>query len=226
MILKNSLPSMLDTQDNADVDKIYNLYTLEELQKAVPNMDISKILKDSELKYNGKILVSDVGLLEKNGELYNKDNIDVLKTRAKLIVLLGWGETLNEEFTQVSTDFQNAFYGTEGSYTAEEKATITIENIMYDYLGELYAQNYFSKEAKQNVEKMISDVIDVYRTRIEKLTWMSDTTKEKALKKLDTMQINEGYPEDVQSYMDDVEIKSAVDGGSYFENMLAISKNR
>ena len=111
---KQLAESMLDTQDNADVDKIYNLYTLEELQKAVPNMDISKILKDSELKYNGKILVSDVGLLEKNGELYNKDNIDVLKTRAKLIVLLGWGETLNEEFTQVSTDFQNAFYGTRG----------------------------------------------------------------------------------------------------------------
>ncbi len=65
------------------------------------------------MKYNGKILVSDAGLLEKNGELYNKDNIDVLKTRAKLIVLLGWGGTLNEEFTQVSTDFQNAFYGTE-----------------------------------------------------------------------------------------------------------------
>ena len=223
---KQLAESMLDTQDNADVDKIYNLYTLEELQKAVPNMDISKILKDSEFKYDGKILVSDVGLLEKNGELYNKDNIDVLKTRAKLIVLLGWGETLNEEFTQVSTDFQNAFYGTEGSYTAEEKATITIENIMYDYLGELYAQNYFSKEAKQNVEKMISDIIDVYRTRIEKLTWMSDTTKEKALKKLDTMQINVGYPEDVQSYMDDVEIKSAADGGSYFENMLAISKEQ
>lgn len=83
----------------------------------------------------------------------------------------------------MSTDFQNAFYGTEGSYTAEEKATITIENVMYDYLGELYAQNYFSKEAKQNVEKMISDIIDVYRTRIEKLTWMSDTTKEKAIEK-------------------------------------------
>ena len=98
---KQLAESMLDTQDNADVDKIYNLYTLEELQKAVPNMDISKRLKDSELKYNGKILVSDAGLLEKNGELYNKDNIDVLKTRAKLIVLLGWGETLNEEFTQV-----------------------------------------------------------------------------------------------------------------------------
>ena len=144
------------------------------------------------MEYNGKILVSDSGLWEKNGELYNKDNIDVLKTRAKLIVLLGWGETLNEEFTQVSTDFQNAFYGTEGSYTAEERATITIENVMYDYLGELYAQNYFSKEAKQNVEKMISDIIDVYRTRIEKLTWMSDTTKEKALKKLDTMQIKVG----------------------------------
>lgn len=223
---KQLAESMLDTQDNSDVDKIYNLYTLEELQTTVPNMDISKILKDSELKYNGKILVSDVGLLEKNGELYNEENLDVLKTRAKLMVLLGWGRTLNEEFEQASTDFQNAFYGTEGSYTKEEKAILILENIMSDYLGELYAQNYFSEEAKQNVEKMVGDIIEVYRTRIKNLSWMSDITKEKALKKLDTMQINVGYPEDMQSYMDDVEIKSADEGGSYFENKLEITKNQ
>lgn len=74
------------------------------------------------MKYNGKNPCFGRWSVGENGELYNKDNIDVLKTRAKLIVLLGWGETLNEEFTQVSTDFQNAFYGTEGSYTAEEKS--------------------------------------------------------------------------------------------------------
>ncbi len=58
-------------------------------------------------------------------------------------------------------------------------------------------------------------------------TWMSDTTKGKGIEKLDTMQINVGYPEDVQSYMDDVEIKSAADGGgSYFENMLCNLKEQ
>lgn len=223
---KKLAESMLDTQDNNDVDKIYNIYTLDELQNKVPNMDILQLLKNSELKYNGKILVSDVGLLEKNGELYNEENLDVLKTRAKLTVLLGWGETLNEEFEQASTDFQNAFYGTEGSYTKEEIAILTVENVMDDYLGELYAEKYFSKEAKQNVEKMIGDIIDVYRERIKNLTWMSDTTKEKALKKLDTMQVNVGYPENMQSYMDDVEIKSAAEGGSFFENMIEITKQQ
>ena len=41
--------------------------------------------------------------------------------------------------------------------------------------------------------KWFKDILAVYRDRIETLDWMSETTKEKAIEKLDTIQINIGY---------------------------------
>ena len=112
--------------------------------------------------------------------------------------------------------------GVSGSYTPEERALLTVQNIMPDYIGELYAEKYFTEEAKQDVEKMVKDIIEVYRNRIQNLTWMSDETKQKALKKLDTMKIKIGYPDKWETAIDNAEIKSTTDGGSYFTNMLSI----
>ena len=112
--------------------------------------------------------------------------------------------------------------GVSGSYTPEERAALTLQSIMPDYIGEIYAEKYFTEEAKQDVEKMVRDIIDVYRTRIQNLTWMSETTKERAIKKLDTMGVKIGYPDKWESAIDHAEIKSTQDGGSYFTNMLSI----
>ena len=56
--------------------------------------------------------------------------------------------------------------GVSGSYTQEERALLTVQNIMPDYIGELYAERYFTEEAKQDVENMVKDIIEVYRNRI------------------------------------------------------------
>ena len=71
---------------------------------------------------------------------------------------------------------------------------------------------------------MVQDILAVYRDRIETLDWMSETTKEKAIEKLDTVQINIGYPDDWDDTLKDVEILSAEQGGSFCDNLIAIQK--
>ena len=39
---------------------------------------------------------------------------------------------------------------------------------------------------------MVQDILAVYRDRIETLDWMSETTKEKAIEKLDTVRLTLG----------------------------------
>ena len=72
--------------------------------------------------------------------------------------------------------------------------------------------------------KMVQDIVSVYKKRIGNLTWMSDETKEKAIRKLDAMKIKIGYPDKWDTYLDDVRIESVSDGGSYFENMLSVAE--
>ena len=79
---------------------------------------------------------------------------------------------------------------------------------------------------KEDITEMTHDIIAVYKERIQNLTWMSEETKEKAILKLDHMRINVGAPDydTITSAMDNAQLKSTADGGSYFDNMIEISR--
>ena len=214
----------LNPEESNNVDKIYNIYTLDEIQALLPSIDLSELLNTLGLKKEEKILVMDEESTKEFARLFTDDNLETLKTAAKLSVIINYGGVLNTAFTDASDTFNQEYLGVSGAYSDEERAALSVANIMPDYIGEIYAEKYFTEEAKQNVLKMVNDIVSVYKERVNNLDWMSPETKEKAINKLDKMGIKIGYPDKRDSYLDNVEIKSAEDGGSYFANILEISK--
>lgn len=214
----------LSPQENADVDKIYNTFSLSEIADMVPAMDIYEVLKDSGVKEESKILITNPETVKKFSSLFTDENTEAIKTVAKISLLLGYGGAVSADFTDAADTFNAEYLGISGTYSDEERAAFILSNTMPDYIGEIYAEKYFTEDAKQNVLKMVRDIIDVYKDRIKNLDWMSEETKEKAIKKLDKMNIKIGYPDSFDSYLDKTEIKSAEEGGSYFNNILEISK--
>ena len=221
---KSLAEKMLNTDDRNNVDKFYNTYTLDEIQALFPSVDTEKLLFSSGIQKEDKFLITDVGLTEEFAHLLTDENIEVLKTAAKLTVILSYGGTLSTEFVDASNVFNQEFLGVSGTYSDEERAAFTVSGVMPDYIGEIYAEKYFTEEAKTDVLKMVEDIISVYKKRINNLTWMSGETKQKAIRKLDTMKIKIGYPDKWDTYLDNAEIKSAAEEGSYFENMLAVCR--
>lgn len=214
----------LSPQENADVDKIYNTFSLSEIADMVPAMDIYEVLKDSGVKEESKILITNPETVKEFSSLFTDENTETIKTVAKISLLLGYGGAVSADFTDAADTFNAEYLGISGTYSDEERATLILSNTMPDYIGEIYAEKYFTEDAKQNVLKMVRDIIDVYKDRIKNIDWMSESTKEKAIKKLDKMNIKIGYPDSFDSYLDNTEIKSAEEGGSYFNNILEISK--
>lgn len=222
---KDLAANSLGNKDMNNVDKIYNIFTLDQLQEKFPAFDLKQILKNDGIeKVPEKIMVGDVGLMEAAAKYYTQDNFQLLKDIMRLSLLSSFGGYLDDGFTRAATKFSNALYGIEGERTAEENASLTVQGVMSDYLGEAYIERYFSPEAKRDVENMVQDFIEIYKTRISNLDWMSDTTKEKALKKLETMGVRIGYPDSWETPMDEVEIKGIDQGGSYFGNVLEMTK--
>ncbi len=213
---------VLNPGEGNNVDKTYNTFTLSEISDMFKNIDIGEVLKDSKLKEEKAILITNPEIVKEFANLFCDDNLSVLKTAAKISLLNGYGGMLSEDFTDISDTFNAEYLGISGAYSAEERATLILSNAMSDYIGEIYAEKYFTEEAKQNVLKMVKDIISVYKSRIEKLDWMSSETKEKAIRKLDKMNIKIGYPDNFDTYLDDVDIKSASEGGSYFDNIIEI----
>ena len=69
------------------------------------------------------------------------------------------------------------------------------ENAMGEALGQLFVKEYFSEKTKKRYSDLVEAIRDAYKERIEKLTWMSDSTKQKALNKLNKITKKVGYPD-------------------------------
>jgi putative endopeptidase len=69
------------------------------------------------------------------------------------------------------------------------------ENLMGEMLGQLYVKEFFNETAKKRYTLMVDAIKESLKDRISKLTWMSDSTKEKAYRKLATMKSKVGYPD-------------------------------
>lgn len=216
-----------DMQEYGDVDKINNIYTFDALQALFPNADLKKVAGSYGVDgADGidRILVADPGALEAAAKFFDDAYLDTLKVEAKLGLLMTFGATLDPAFTDITFDFTKAYYGIEGKQSPEQIAALYVQSLFDDYLGRAYAEAYFSPEAKADVEEMIGEFIAIYKERIEGLDWLSDTTKAKALSKLDNMKIKVGYPDSWDTYLDYAVITAPEDGGTFFSNYVSILK--
>ena len=167
---KRLAEKMPNPEDKNNVDKFYNIYTFDEIQALFPSFDFNDVLKSLGLTKEDKILVMDEDLVKEFAKCFTDDNIEVLKNWAKFSVLLGYGGALNTEFIDAANIFNQEFLGISGEYSDEERAAVNVAGTMPDYIGEIYAEKYFTEEAKQNVLKMVEDIVSVYKERIENLT--------------------------------------------------------
>src|SRR5690554_372774 len=67
---------------------------------------------------------------------------------------------------------------------------------------------------------MIDYVIAAYKDRINALDWMSDSTKVKAIEKLDNFTVKIGYPDKWKDYSS-MEVK---EGNTFYDNMVAVQE--
>jgi len=64
-----------------------------------------------------------------------------------------------------------------------------------ELIGQIYVDEYLPKGTKEKLEEIGHAIKAVYAERIKALDWMSETTKAKALKKLDAVIFKVGYPD-------------------------------
>jgi putative endopeptidase len=49
-------------------------------------------------------------------------------------------------------------------------------------LGQVFVKEYFNEKTKKRYADLVEAIRDAYKERIQKLTWMSDSTNKKLLK--------------------------------------------
>lgn len=202
--------------ERRDPNATYNRMNVEELQALVSNVNWESFFKAAELKGITDLVVGQPKYFEAINELLVNTPVDTWKAYIK------W-QAINDYADKLSSDFDAqkfSFYSTTLSGISEMKprwkrALGASNNYVGELIGKLFVEKHFPEEQKQRVLGYIDNIAAVFKERVQTLDWMSDSTKTKALDKLDNFTYKIGYPDKWKDYSS-VEIKS----DAYLANIL------
>ena len=212
----------LDKVQSRDIRNFNNPMSIDELESLTPSMNWSKLVLDLGIKKTlDQVLVMQPKYMEELNNVLETTSINDLKTLMKWSTIDNSANYLTTEIEKTNWEFYSKrLYGSKVQRPAEERALGTVNSSVGEAIGQLYVDAKFPPEAKLKAEKMIANVIEAFQIRIQNLDWMSETTKTKAIEKLDKFTVKIAYPDKWKDYSD-LEVNK---GNSFAENMFAVSK--
>ncbi|MCC9017720.1 MULTISPECIES: M13 family metallopeptidase [Flavobacterium] len=214
----------LNRVESRDSRLQYNPMTVAELQKLTPAINWDAYLSSLGLAKLQSIVVTEPKYMKALQTVFTENKVALWKEYLKWDLLNSYSSELSTDLETANFDFYSkTLRGAIKQLPREEKALQVVNSSVGEALGKLYVEKVFPAEAKAKAVDMIHNVIQAYKTRINNLTWMSAATKIKAIEKLDKLTVKVGYPDKWKDYSA-LEIKGVAEGGSYFENMVNLSK--
>ncbi len=114
---------------------------------------------------------------------------------------------LSTPFAEEDFAFNSRFSGAKQMLPRWKRCLRVTDRMMGEALGEAYVEKTFPPEAKAKATAVIEDIKASFGQRLERLDWMSDSTRAQALDKLAHLHEKIGYPSRWRDY-------SALDVGS------------
>ncbi len=129
--------------------------------------------------------------------------------------------TLANEFYLANFDYNGRALGGQQEMKPRWDRIITsVDGNLGEGLGEIYVNLYFSGEAKARMLELVNNLQTAFESRINNLSWMSDSTKIKAKDKLHAFTKKIGYPDKWRDYS-----KVTIEKDKFFENRISCHKN-
>jgi putative endopeptidase len=129
--------------------------------------------------------------------------------------------TLSSDFYRANFDFNGkALGGQQEMKPRWDRIISSVDANLGEALGEVYVNLYFSREAKARMLELVNNLQIAFQTRINRLEWMSDSTKARAKDKLQSFTKKIGYPDKWRDYS-----KVNIDRDRFFENRISCHKN-
>ena len=209
---------------NSKIENIYHPMGMTEFENQSKNIHLADLMKENGLETAKKINVTEPGYLAKFDELFNEQHFSELKGWLIGYFINQAAGYLSRKFRKAILPLRKAMYGIDSLVTDERFAYDETVRLFGDVIGQYYGEKYLGAEAKADATKIVKNMIAVYQNHLKKNTWLSDTTKKKALKKLDTLVLKIGYPEHVQGFYDKFKVTPALEGGSLYSNVKINNK--
>ncbi len=202
-----------------DITANYNKMTVAALAKQQPNIGWLKLLNELGAKTDS-IDVSQPAYYDKLNAALKTIPINDWKVYLKAYSISNYADVLSKPFVDAQFEFNKVLTGQAVQKTRGEIMASAVDNSLGEALGQLYVKKYFSEDAKKRVQELVNNLQKAMGARMDKLDWMSDSTKQKAKEKLFAITKKIGYPDKWRDYSNVTVAKD-----KYFENIVSAAAN-
>ncbi|THD64712.1 M13-type metalloendopeptidase [Phenylobacterium sp.] len=187
--------------ERRDRDKTYNPMSPAELDTLAPGIGWTKYLADADLPGVQRVIVSTNTAFPKVAKIYADTPLDTLKAWEAFHVADGAAPYLSRAFVDASYEFRSKELAGQPEQQPRWKRAVAFTNgVIGESVGRVYVARYFPPAAKAKMDALVGDIQTALHARIEKLPWMGDATRAKALEKLSKFTVKIGYPNKWRDY--------------------------
>lgn len=189
--------------ETRDVQKTYNLMTLDELKELAPAFDWEAYATNlgGSAETIAETCVRQPSYLAHLSTVL--EDVDIEQWRPWLLfhVLRSAAPYLPDDFVQTNFDFYGrTLNGTPELRERWKRGVALVEGAIGEAVGKIYVERHFPPESKAMMDELVANLLQAYRVSIEALDWMTEETKQRAYDKLDTFRPKIGYPEKFRDY--------------------------
>lgn len=179
----------------------YHKMTIDELKKEVPGIGW-----DAHFKILGMEGVKELSLdhpkyIKEVAKILNEVDLDKQKAYMTWKLINDAAGCLSDEISEERFNFfGRVMSGRQEQSPRWKRAVGAVDAILGEAVGQMYVQKYFPAEAKERMVALVKNLQASLKERIQAQEWMSDSTKAKAIEKLDAFYVKVGYPDKWTDY--------------------------
>lgn len=203
-----------------DSEANYNKKSLAELAQLTPDFSWTDYFANRGIPNVKEVNVGQPKFFEEVGKMMKDVPVSDWKTYLRWIVIRSSASNLPKAFRDEEFNFFSKYlFGVKEQQARWKICTAEVDQVIGESLGQEFVKTSFSPEAKKRMNELIDNLFAAYKERLQKLDWMSDATKQKALEKLAAYTRKIGYPDKLKGYKG-LEISR----DSYFQASLKASE--
>ena len=190
------VPNVKSAEESADYSKMYNPQSLAEFAAHTNQLDLAKVISELIGTQPEKVIVTEPKYLAALDQIL-KDHFAIFKSWLIVNEVLGQAGLLTDELRTISGEYSRALSGSKKPVNHRKFAFYLTRGIFSQVVGDYYGRKYFGETAKADVTHMVKQMVDVYKQRLAHNEWLGETTKQKAITKLNHLGIQVGYPDQI-----------------------------
>lgn len=178
-----------------DPYKNYNKMDVKSLDHLSPNVDWPSYFKNIDANNIDSVIVRQPEFYSTLNHELQSTPIDDWKNYLRFHLIENSAPYLDKKTYNNFFEFRKSLSGAAIPRPRWKRVLDAEEDAMGEALGQIFVKEYFNENAKKRYSNLVENIRDAYKDRIKNLTWMSDSTKQKALYKLYSITKKVGYPD-------------------------------